>query len=111
MPEAWLALCFGVLLVAGGWRLWPRLRCLRGRHAPDPLFATLEDGAPAWECRRCLRRYHQHDCGTWKPEVARARQQAPPTAAQIAVPVRQKRRSVRRPPPRRSNVTPIRRAG
>jgi hypothetical protein len=110
MPEALLALCLGVLLAVGGW-LSPRGRCLRGVHAPDPLFATLEDGSPGWECRRCLRRYRRPDCGTWKPEVVRAWQQAPPTAAQIAVPLRQKRRSVRRLPPRRGNVTPIRRAG
>jgi hypothetical protein len=111
MADVSLVLFLGVLLALGGW-LWLGTRCLRGVHAPDPLFATLEDGSPAWECRRCLRRYHRPDFGTWKPELARARQHSPPTAAQIAVPLRQKRRSVRRRPPlRRSNVTLIRRAG
>jgi len=82
------------VLAAISWALWIGTRCRRGRHAPDPTFATMSDGRPAWECPRCLRRYPRTDCGNWRPWETR-----PP------VPKRPKRAA------KRDNVRPMRKVG
>ncbi|MDP1570364.1 MAG: hypothetical protein Q8L86_10195 [Vicinamibacterales bacterium] len=80
--------------------------CRRGHHDPDPRFASLDDGTPAWECPRCWRRYPRADRGTWKPEEirreaaardARRRRRRPkPAAPPIDATARFKQRAARR---------------